>query len=220
MPDFAHSVDPDQIKITRLFPTPLASIVHPDHVQLNAALRQVILQHSVEHPGTRHSNDGGWQSQDNFPEWAGEPGRQLLAFAQELANQVSAVNSPEHGLIEARLTWNYSAWANINHKGHSNTLHGHPGSYWSAVYWVDDGGREDDVSVGGDLEFLDPRGIAPTLLNPALRMRIEGCLGAGYLETVTPRSGTLLMFPSWLMHAVRRYEGDRPRISVAFNFSI
>ncbi|WP_409348109.1 putative 2OG-Fe(II) oxygenase [Pseudomonas sp. RIT778] len=26
------------------------------------------------------------------------------------------------------------------------------------------------------------------------------------------------MFPSWLMHSVRRFEGTRPRISIAFNF--
>ena len=74
--------------------------------------------------------------------------------------------------------------------------------------------------MGGELEFVDPRGITPMLLDPALRMRIEGCLGAGAGHAHTPQSGTLLMFPSWLLHSVRRYEGDRPRISVAFNFSI
>ncbi|WAH56514.1 2OG-Fe(II) oxygenase family protein [Pseudomonas silvicola] len=219
-PTFPAQVDPEQIKITRLFPTPIAALQHPDFENLNARLKAVILARSESHPGTQRSNLGGWQSEDNFADWAGEAGAQLIAFAQELANQLSAVSSPEHGLIEAHLTWNYSAWANINRKGHANSLHGHPGSFWSGVYWVDDGGRHDDPDVGGELEFVDPRGITPMLLNPALRMRIEGCLGAGSVATQTPRSGTLLMFPSWLLHAVRRYDGDRPRISVAFNFSI
>ncbi|WP_410021998.1 MULTISPECIES: putative 2OG-Fe(II) oxygenase [unclassified Pseudomonas] len=26
------------------------------------------------------------------------------------------------------------------------------------------------------------------------------------------------MFPSWLMHSAQRFEGARPRISIAFNF--
>jgi hypothetical protein len=29
-----------------------------------------------------------------------------------------------------------------------------------------------------------------------------------------------VLFPSWLGHAVRPYEGSRERISIAFNFSI
>lgn len=213
-------VDADLIKITRLFATPIASLIHPEHELLNEQLRSVILERSEHDLGTLHSNDGGWQSQDDFATWAGEPGAKLVAFAQGLANQLSAISSPEHGLIEAHLQWRYSAWANINRKGHSNSLHAHPGAFWSGVYWVDDGGREHNPELGGELEFIDPRGITPALLNPALRMRIAGCLAAGYASTVTPSSGTLLMFPSWLMHAVRRYEGNRPRISVAFNFAI
>ena len=219
-PIFPAQVDPEKIKITRLFPTPIAALQHPDHERLNERLKAVILARSESHPGTLRSNVGGWQSEENFTEWSGEAGAQLLAFAQEMANQLSAVSSPEHGLIEAHLTWNYSAWANINRRSHANALHGHPGSFWSAVYWVDDGGRSGDPAVGGELEFVDPRGITPMLLNPALRMRIEGCLGAGSSSVQTPQSGTLLMFPSWLLHSVRRYDGDRPRISVAFNFSI
>jgi uncharacterized protein (TIGR02466 family) len=224
MPDASsacpHQVDTNLIKITRLFATPIASLVYPEYELLNEQLRSIILDRSSHDLGVLHSNDGGWQSQDDFASWAGEPGTRLIAFAQELANQLSAVSSPEHGLIEAHLQWHYSAWANINRKGHSNTVHGHPGSFWSAVYWVDSGDREHSLGVGGELEFIDPRGITPTLLNPALRMRIEGCLTAGHVSTVTPSSGTLLMFPSWLMHSVRRYKGDRPRISVAFNFAI
>nr|WP_275078258.1 hypothetical protein [Pseudomonas syringae] len=55
-------------------------------------------------------------------------------------------------------------------------MHGHPGAFCSGVYWVDDGGRQDDVSIGGDLEFPDPRGMMPSVYNATLRMRIDGCL--------------------------------------------
>ncbi|MFJ3486343.1 TIGR02466 family protein [Pseudomonas sp. NPDC090202] len=209
-------LDPDQIQITRLFPTPIASLRYPGFETLNTELKAIILARAEQCSGTLHSNQGGWQSSDDFPAWADEPGQRLLDFARELANQLSAVQSPEHGLVEARLAWTHNAWANINLHGHSNRLHGHPGAYWSAVYWVDAG----DEHQGGELEFLDPRGLTPSLAHPHLRMRIEGCLDAGFMKNITPRAGTLLMFPSWLLHSVSPYLGQRPRISVAFNFSV
>ncbi|WP_336886472.1 putative 2OG-Fe(II) oxygenase [Pseudomonas syringae] len=123
-------------------------------------------------------------------------------------------------LIEPDFEWRHNAWVNVNEAGHGNALHGHPGAFWSGVYWVDDGGRHDDVSIGGDLEFPDPRGMMPSVYNPTLRMRIDGCLTAGYSTTITPCTGTLVMFPSWLMHLVQSYKGKRPRVSIAFNFGV
>lgn len=214
----AARVDPEQIHIDKIFPTPIASLVLPGHAQLNAHLAEIILARAGSYPGTQHSNQGGWQSQDDFAAWAGAPGATLLAFARSFVNELTAISTPDLGLVEATLDWQSSAWANINRSGHSNALHSHPGAFWSGVYWVDDGG-ESGLEAGGELEFSDPRGVLPIMVNPELRMRIAGCLTAGYRTSVKPSSGTLTLFPSWLMHAVRRFDGLRPRISVAFNFA-
>ncbi|HEX9464048.1 MAG TPA: putative 2OG-Fe(II) oxygenase [Alphaproteobacteria bacterium] len=40
------------------------------------------------------------------------------------------------------------------------------------------------------------------------------------LEDGSARAGTMILFPAWLVHSVHTYTGDRPRISVAFNFSL
>lgn len=213
-------LNPDAIQIHNFFVTPVASIVHPHAEPLNAQLREVIAQRMDVDPGTAHSNQGGWQSTSDFTTWGGEAAQALLAFAESLANQLTAVHSAEHGLIEPSFEWKHNAWVNVNLPGDYNDLHGHPGAYWSGVYWVDDGGRQADPAVGGDLEFPDPRGMVPSVYNPDLRMRIEGCLTAGYSTTVAPATGTFIMFPSWLMHSVRRYNGTRPRISIAFNFGV
>jgi len=213
-------IDDRQIEIDNLFPSPVARIVHPQAERLNAALRRTILERERQAAGVHHSNEGGWQSGDDFAAWAGAAGTELLEFACAMANRMSAVNSPEHGLIHAELQWKVNAWANVNREGHGNALHGHPGSFWSAVYWVDDGGYGEDPGVGGELEFLDPRGLTPSLYSPLLRMRIKDCLSAGFSTALTPSSGTLLMFPSWLLHAVKRFNGPRTRISVAFNFGV
>lgn len=212
-------VNPDLIQINKIFPTPIASLVLPDHALINEQLRSIILQRSASQPTTQHSNQGGWQSADDFASWAGEPGATLLAFAKSFVNELTAISTSDMGLIEASLDWQYSAWANINRTGHSNALHSHPGAFWSGVYWVDDGASDDGLEQGGELEFSDPRGVLPIMVNPELRMRIAGCLTAGYATAIKPSAGTLTMFPSWLMHAVRRFDGVRPRISVAFNFS-
>nr|WP_272905829.1 TIGR02466 family protein [Pseudomonas petrae] len=213
-------IDPSTIHITKLFPTPVAALVVPDHENLNKDLKEIILRRSHEKVGASHSNEGGWQSSEDFPEWSGPAGETLIAFGQQFVNHLSAVLTPEHGLVNANLQWTLSAWANINYKGHSNSLHGHPGSYWSGVYWVDDGKDETPSNTGGELVFHDPRGLMPTLLNPALRMKIEGCLSAGLSPSVKPSSGTFLIFPSWFLYAVDRYQGSGSRKSVAVNFAV
>jgi len=217
----SHLLNPEHINIRRLFATPLASIQYPDAARLNAELQKLILSRMANDPGgTQHSNEGGWQSRSDFAQWGGEACEALVRFAKAFANQLTAVHSEQHGLIEPGFEWTLNAWANVNQAGHGNALHGHSGAFWSGVYWVDSGGREDDPAVGGDLEFIDPRGMVASTYNPALRMRVEDCLAAGFSSTCAARSGTFIMFPSWLMHAVRRFEGNRPRISIAFNFGL
>ena len=42
----------------------------------------------------------------------------------------------------------------------------------------------------------------------------------GVSELVHPHTGMLVLFPSWLQHAVRPYRGKAERISIAFNLSL
>jgi uncharacterized protein (TIGR02466 family) len=111
-------------------------------------------------------------------------------------------------------------WANVNRSGHGNEFHSHPGAFWSGVYYVDDGGIADDGSLGGELEFMDPRGPLPAMFAPHLAVAMPGGLGAGATERVVPKAGRLVMFPSWLMHQVRPYRGAATRISIAFNLTV
>nr|WP_256213522.1 TIGR02466 family protein [Sphingobium sp. YR768] len=204
--------------MTKLFPTPLVSVVHPDASRLSAALKAAILDRESSHPGVSHSNEGGWQSSDDLLVWTCEAGQQLIDFATELANMLSAVWHPERGLLEADLAWTFNAWANVNRTGHGNAQHAHPGAYWSAVYWVDDGMAGHEGDLGGELEFADPRGSVATMLSSELKMKVEGCLDAGLAHRISPRTGKLVMFPSWLLHSVRRFTGAGPRVSIAINF--
>ena len=211
-------------EIVPLFSTPMVTIEVPGAAALNAELRQVIEQREKSHPSTQHSNLGGWQSSWDMDRWGGVPAIKLLAIGRNLANSVTVDrkgnvgSGPYPGYFA--VTWGANMWANINRSGHGNEFHSHPGAYWSGVYYVDDGGIAADASLGGELEFMDPRGPLPAMNAPHLGCAMAGGLSAGATERVQPKAGRLVMFPSWLLHQVRPYRGDAARISIAFNLTV
>jgi uncharacterized protein (TIGR02466 family) len=199
-----------------LFSTPVVLSDLPDAAALNADLRAAIVHRETTHPGTQHSNLGGWQSEWDMDRWGGAAAIKLLAIGRNTANRVTTdrLGNP------VALTWKANMWANINRSGHGNEFHSHPGSFWSGVYYVDDGGIAADPSLGGELEFMDPRGPGPAMYAPHLAFAMPGGLSVGANETVPPRTGRLVMFPAWLLHQVRPYRGGAERISIAFNLSL
>ncbi len=205
-----------EIQVQGLFATPVAAIMLPDHKERNAALEKVILSRRETHPGVEASNNGGWHSTRDFAEWGGPHGRLLLATASSAVTQLTRDRNGH----PVRPKWIVEAWANVNQAHSSNACHYHPGSFWSASYYVSDGGCLADPEIGGEFEMMDPRGPAPMMHAPMLKFAGEGGLSAGSAETIQPRPGLLFIFPSFLLHAVRPYRGDALRISVAMNFGV
>jgi uncharacterized protein (TIGR02466 family) len=203
------------LQIVSLFATPIVLIDLPDAPTLNADLRRTILEREKSHPGTEHSNLGGWQSEWDMDRWGGAAAIKLLAVARNSANKVTTNRQGQPVVI----AWKANMWANINRTGHGNEFHSHPGSFWSAVYYVDDGGIEADPSLGGELEFMDPRGPGPAMYAPQLAFGSAG-LSVGANEVVRPRTGRMVMFPAWVLHQVRPYRGTARRISIALNLSL
>ena len=205
-----------KIQVNGLFATPVATLMLPDAVAVNEALKAAILAREESHPSTSHSNLGGWQSSWDFADWAGPAGQQVLGAGRHIADQLTSDRQGKR----RRVDWKVNAWANVNRESHGNEFHTHPGAFWSGCYYVDDGGVGADPALGGQFEIQDPRGVAPAMYAPALAFAVPGGQSCGASELVSPRSGMILMFPSWLSHAVRPYAGNGTRISVAFNFSL
>ncbi len=204
-----------QVELRALFSTPVAVATLPDTENLNSTLRDTILAREEAEPSTQHSNLGGWQSTWDLAEWGGDAAAAVLTFARQVANRLTVDRQGR----PAPQDWQMNAWANINRLGHGNEFHTHPGCVWSAVYYVDDGGIADDPSLGGQLEFQDPRGVAPAMFRPDLVPNVPGGASYGASEMVSPSAGTMIMFPSWVSHAVRPYTGNDVRISIAINLS-
>lgn len=215
MSDGAANGEPG-IEVRSYFPTPVVIAQVPMTEAENAALRDMILAREASAPGVVHSNLMGWQSADDFLRWGGPPGEKLLGLARALADRLSGDRSGRRVAVD----WFVNAWANVNRRGHANDTHAHPGSVFSGCYYVDDGGINDDPSLGGALQLADPRGITPAMYAPELAVALTGCQTAGGHELIAPRTGQMVMFPAWLGHGVRPYLGQGTRISVAFNFSI
>ena len=203
--------------VAELFATPVLMHPVPGAEALNAALRPLILARRDSHPGLAHSNVGGWHSDTAMTDWGGEPARALATeFARLARRHTRDLASPD----APRFAFEARMWANISEAGASNAAHAHPGSYWSGVYYVDDGGCGDDPALGGELRLIDPRYPMPQQAFPELAYC--GASGAPQRadQLVRPKPGLLVAFPSWLQHGVNVYRGSGTRISIAINLSV
>ena len=204
------------IQVHPVFATPIVTVDVADAARLNDALKPTILARARDHPGTRHSNLGGWQSSWDLEQWGGAAVGQLLDQSRSAADRLTADRDGR----PVKVDWRTNAWANINRRGHGNEFHTHPGSFWSGTYYVDDGGAVAGAGLGGEFEFQDPRGVGPAMYAPHLSFNLPGGRSVGASETIAPKAGLMVIFPAWLSHAVRPYLGDGDRISIAFNLSV
>ena len=200
-----------------LFDTPVIVDQMPDAEALNAELKRLILERREADKGMGRSNVGGWHSDTQMLRWGGEPALDLVKRVIAAADAFT-VDIKAEG--KARFRWLPEMWANVSQPGASNQFHTHPGAFWSAVYYVDDGyGGSEDASLGGELILLDPRMPMIRMAAPDLRIRRPGQRPEDQEKWFRPKSGMIVIFPAWLSHAVRPYNGTALRISIAINLT-
>ena len=102
-----------------------------------------------------------------------------------------------------------NAWANLLRKGNYNSIHNHPESAWSGVYYVDAGSTDENNPLSGVLELLDPRPFVEMVSIPGTPF--------GRPVRINAENGLMVLFPSWLYHHVHAYTGGNDRIAIAFN---
>ncbi len=204
------------IAVRGLFATPVAAVQLPDAAARNAALRATILARRDATPSAQASSAGGRHSPRDRPAWGGPAATGVLDLARQVATRMTA---ERHGQpVRPRRTT--QACASVNRPGAGSISHDHPGAFWSGTDDVEDGGCADDPTLGGGSGMPGPRGATPGMQAPALKFAGEDGASAAGGETIRPRPGLLVLFPSWLFHQVRPDRGSALRISIAFNLGV
>ena len=200
-----------------LFDTPVIVDQMPGAEALNEEFKRLILDRRSADSGIKLSNVGGWHSDTGMLRWGGGG---ALHLVKRVVAAADAFTVDIRASGKARFRWVPEMWANVSEGGASNQFHTHPGAYWSAVYYVDDGyGGSDDQGLGGELVLLDPRMPMIRMAAPDLRFRRPGQQPDDQEKWFRPKSGMIVIFPGWLSHSVRPYNGTGQRISIAINLS-
>jgi uncharacterized protein (TIGR02466 family) len=98
-------------------------------------------------------------------------------------------------------------WANVNAPGTGHRLHSHRNNFLSGAYYV-------QVQDGADsINFYDPKPQAG-VLRPQAGAPTEFNTEVAMVRVAT---GSLILFPAWLQHAVDVNRSKSPRISMSFN---
>jgi uncharacterized protein (TIGR02466 family) len=185
-----------------LFVTAVHRFTYPRAAEDHERWRAAIYRLRERDGGRVVSNHLGWQS--SVPLDAVDELADLCQFIKLCVEHVAGVDGwalDRHDVV-------LDGWINVNGRGAMNNFHNHPNSLLSGTYYID------TPAGGGDLVFRDPREAAYMFQPPYT---------AGYRAPVagfTPEPGMLIVFPSWLVHAVGPNTSDVDRISVAFNVGL
>jgi len=208
--------DNPDTKCLFLFATPVITVLLDNYASLNESLKSKIYDQERVDAGLQKSNFGGWHSKDDMMAWAPQESSTLL---QAAIASITPYTSDVHPAGKRDFEFDANMWANINRKGHANNGHNHPGCLWSGTYYVDSG-HEGENYVGGEFIVEDPRFPMNAMYMPNLVTRGQDGEPQSAQHSIKPKSGMMVLFPSWLRHSVRPYLGSMDRISVAFNLMV
>lgn len=107
-----------------------------------------------------------------------------------------------------------SMWSNIHNSGSSHNIHQHPNSFLSGVYYPYVPQCEDP----GNIIFVDPRQAKNMIYADFVK---ASCISNRNIW-VTPETGLLLLFPSWLEHGTGAFVSSKneQRVAISFNYQL
>jgi uncharacterized protein (TIGR02466 family) len=195
---------------------------HPDAVRLNAALTQYVLMREASGTAanpTPHTlrNDKVFESAFNLFSEDNPAIQELRTFCwEQLLALVGHLNGYDPATLQRLRIFN-ECWFHIMRRGGFFGLHNHPNASWSGVYCVDPGKRDPSRKESGLLAFVNPA-VGSAMHMDAGIARLQPPFGlAGATFALEP--GQLVLFPSWVLHDVKPFEGEGARITIAFNCS-
>ena len=188
------------------FPTPVWAIQLENYKTINEEMYKFIKEaQSNDQVGINKSNIKGWHSKD-FNLQENEP-RKFISFISPSIEKVMIDMNWEKDKQKVNIN---NMWAIVNVGGSTNLRHQHGNSTISGAYYV----RAPEKS--GDIVFYDPR-PAPVYSYPIAQN--PNFLNA-QINSVSPKEGALVLFPSYLDHSVNENLSNTERIVISFNITI
>tara|TARA_B100001559_G_C16441602_1_gene594700 strand:- start:777 stop:1364 length:588 start_codon:yes stop_codon:yes gene_type:complete len=188
------------------FSTPVWASQIENYNKVNKDILNYILNLQKKDPtGIVKSNFHGWHSHDfNLND---EAPKNFIKAVEQNINK--ALNDMDWDLNKQDVKIS-SIWAIINEQGAFNQKHHHGNSDLSAAYYVS------AHEKCGDIVFYDPR-PAPVYKHP--KSKSPNILNAS-VNSIKPKEGLLVLFPSYLEHSVQPNMSGEKRIVISFNISL
>jgi hypothetical protein len=148
----------------------------------------------------RHVRGAGGARIHHLEKWASAEAELINARAKMLFQHV----------LESKEAVVDLCWAGVYRAGDYCMPHSHVRTVASVVYCLDPGDEDLGDPQGGRFSFVDPR-LATCCPDQ------KECLTAPFSPEMT--AGTMIIFPSQLVHTVNPYNGMRPRITLSWNIN-
>ena len=188
------------------FSTPIWINEINNHEGINKELTNYLYQEKEKNPeGTKKSNVSGWHSNDFELQ-----NENLKNFIAEISKNIGSAIKDMDWDLETQVVKITNMWAIINSKDAFNEKHHHGNSALSAAYYVK---AEQNA---GNIVFFDPR-QANVFHHPASK---EVNKINAQVQSITPKAGTLVLFPSYLEHKVNPNLSNEDSIVISFNVSL
>ena len=190
--------------LNSFFPTILGSVVNPNH----DLYFEQLLAHCISVKQNVPSGGQGWLSNKTYNTSNGQYDLFSDSKFTELNNWVTqqvVFYCDQLGITSNSLS-NNGSWFNIYYRNDFQETHVHPTSVISAIYIL-------TCSTDGAKIFFN----SPISNMYHVKKKIEK---QEMVDQIICSSlpGTLIIFPSYLPHAVERHESDEIRISFSYNF--
>jgi Putative 2OG-Fe(II) oxygenase len=207
-------------ELINMFAVPFALGRHPAHERINAALRRYIIEQertgfAANPRPLTHRNTALFESHFNLFRVDDAAVQELKAFCwDQLLAVIGRLNGYDLATLQRLEIYN-DCWFHVTRRSGFFGLHNHPNASWSGVYCVDPGRHDADKKESGRLTFVNPI----TMYSMHVDAGVHNMkLPYGYqTASLSLQSGQLVIFPSWVLHDVKPFEGDGERITIAFN---
>ena len=188
-----------------LFPVPIVSSFYNDSEDLKQVLCPKFKEYEINNPIDNKYSPYGYTSyynSDNILLW--DECKELLDI---IGNEVVSLHQ-KAGLSGSVYLEN--SWFSVNRQGSYHDPHCHIPSIWSGCYYV-----QSNVDQDAKISFLNNNHYSNW---PFVQKLVANEYNSSS-TTFSVETGTLLIFPSYILHKVEQQLSSNDRITIAFNFN-